>query len=477
MATRSSGRSAAILAVAGGYGVQAGLLGLAFAATRAGGDLGSSLESSGSRLLAGGALALAVTSIALLVLARRRAAAARREQFDLPLSMALVSGLLCFLVIEAGLRVIAQPDALGQRIGATVLLPYEWPAVAQANRELLAGSRPDSDFYVADPRLGWTIGPARTSEDGLYASGAEGLRSREPGLVEAAVRAGPRIALFGDSFAFSEEVAFPDSLARYLEEELGNGAQLLNFGVPGFGIDQAALRFQYEGARWAPRVAVLAFIEDDLLRTANVYTFLKGSWGLPLSKPRYVLRDGRLELVNSPTLAGEALFGRSSVFDLPYLDYEIEFVAERWRRHPLHASYLLRLLNGMFPGWPARGSLVSDDAIVALSTRIIQDFRNSALANGMAPVIVYFPTSGDLNPAGKRPIKNRVLASLAVDGVAATDLTPCFAAGSQAAEPFMPGGHYTGSGNQAMAGCLAPLIRTALESTGADNGAAAEPPP
>lgn len=462
MTTQPAGKSAAALAVTGGYLVQAGLLGLAFAATRAAGDLGSSVGSGGMRALAGATLTLLLAGGALLAVARRRAAAAPRAQFRLPLLMALISGLLCLLLIEAGLRVIAQPDALGTRIGATILLPYEWPVVTRTNRELLADSRPETDFYVADPRLGWTVGPGRTSEDGLYVSSAEGLRSREAGTVEAAVQAGPRVALLGDSFMFSEEVAFPDSLARHLEDEFRDGAQFLNFGVPGYGVDQAVLRFGHERARWAPQVAVLAFIEDDLLRTANLYTFLKGSWGLPLSKPRYALRDGQLELLNSPTLAGDALFGRPSVFDLPHLDHEIEFVAERWRRHPLHASYLLRLLNGLFPGWPARGSLVSDDAIVELSSRIIRNFHASALADGIAPVVVYFPTSGDLNPDGKRPIKNRVLASLAADGVTATDLTACLAASIPQAELFMPGGHYTGPGNEAMARCLAPLIRTAL---------------
>jgi len=460
--SQPGGKPAVVLAVTGGYLVLSGLLALAFAITRLAGDLSPPLGSGGTRLLAGGALSLLLAGAACLVVARRRAIAHPRSQFQLPLLMALVSGLICFLVMEAGLRIIAQPDALGTRIGATILLPYEWAAVTRTNRALLADSKPETDFYLPDPSLGWTVGPARTSEDGLYVSSAEGLRSDAVGVVESAGHAGTRIALFGDSFIFSEEVSFPDSLARHLEAVLGDGHQFLNFGVPGYGVDQAVLRFEQERSQWSPQVAVLAFIEDDLLRTANIYTFLKGSWGLPLSKPRYALHDGRLELLNSPALAGDALFGRQSIFDLPHLDHEIEFVAGRWKRHPLHASYLLRLLNGRFPPWPARGNLVSDDAIVALSTRIISEFHTTALANGIAPVIVYFPTSGDLDPSGTRPIKGRVLESLAGNGIAVNDLTGCLSAQIAPDRLFMPGGHYTGPGNQAMAGCLAPLIRAVL---------------
>lgn len=453
--------SPAILAVIGGYALQAGLFALAFATTRATGDWQGALAATNMRLLVGGGLLLVMLGATWAAMARHRAKGARPAEFQLPLTMTLVSGFLCLFVMETGLRLLTVPDPLGRRLGNTILLPYEWDALARTNQEILARGNPDTAFYIADPRLGWVVGSSRASTDGLYVSSSEGLRSQRMGQQEAASRPDKRIALFGNSFAFSEEVAFSGSLAMQLEQELGGGDRVLNFGVPGYGVDQAALYFAHARSDWSPRVAILVFIEDDLVRSANVYTFLKTSWGLPLSKPRLVLRNEELELLNSPTLAGEALFERASIFELPFLDHEIEFTAERWRRHPLHASYLLRLLNGLLPPWPPKGEPVSEDAIVALNSRIIQDFERTARESGISPVIVYFPTDGDLNHGSRRVVKDRVLAELAANGVTVTDMTGCLTREIRQPELFMPGGHYTEQGNRAMARCLAPLVRTA----------------
>jgi hypothetical protein len=451
----------AVLTAISGYALQAGFFGLAFAATRAVGDWGSALQSRSMQLLlAGSAGALLLAMIGLLV-ARRAAGTNSRAQFRLPLLASFMTGILCLLCVEIGVRVIATPDPLGARIGGTILLPYDWPSLAAANREMLARSQQPEAFYVPDTALGWAVGPGRRSRDGLYLSSTEGLRSAIQGQRLADTPPDNRIALYGDSFAFSEEVPYADSLAPKLDAELKADGRVLNFGVPGFGVDQAVLRFRQTVREWSPRVAILTFIDDDLYRVANVYAFLKVDWGLPVSKPRFVLADDQLRLLNVPTLSGEDLFGRASIFDLPLLDRDIEFQAARWRRHPLHASWLLRLLNGLFPTWPPPSELLSDKAIAAVSTRIIEEFVREAVAAGVAPVVAYFPTSGDYSPDGRRELKRRVLANLANGGVTVTDLTDCIADRVPPGDRFVAGGHYTGAGNAGVAACLAPLIRAA----------------
>lgn len=453
--------SPALLTTICGYALQAALLGLAFAATRAVGDAAGALDSGGMRLLIGGSASTLLLSCAGLLLLRRRAASNGATAFRLPLLMSLVTGILCLAVLETGVRIIARPDPLGARVGDTILLPYEWPALVSANREMLArNSQPDA-FFIPDDLLGWAVGPGRRSSDGLYVSSREGLRSKVQGEALFDVPGDGRIALFGNSFAFSEEVAYADSLAPKLEVELPPGFRVLNFGVPGYGVDQAALRARYVLPEWSPRVALLTFIEDDLYRAGNIYAFLKVDWGLPVSKPRFVLRDGELQLRNSPVLAGDGLFGRDSIFDLPMLDHEIEFQAQRWRQHPLHSFYLLRLLNGLFPTWPPRGEAVSEDAIASVSTRIIADFARATAGAGVAPVIAYLPTNGDYNPDGRRVLKRRVLADLDRAGIPVADLTGCIAGLVELGDLFVAGGHYTGVGNAAVAACLAPLVRAA----------------
>ncbi|MDP2325891.1 MAG: hypothetical protein Q8N51_17950 [Gammaproteobacteria bacterium] len=447
-----------------GYALQAGLFGLAFAATRAVGDWSGALQSRSMQFLligTAGALLLGITG---LLLARRVAGVDQKRQFQLPLVASIVTGVLCFLSIEIGVRLIATADPLGTRIGSTVLLPYDWPAMVEANQAMLARSRQPDAFYIPDSELGWAVGPSRRSKDGLYLSSPEGLRSAVQGGQQEIGLPAERVALYGNSFAFSEEVAFQDSLAPKLERELAPGARVLNFGVPGFGVDQAVLRFRQTAGKWSPRVAILTFIEDDLYRVANVYAFLKVDWGLPVSKPRFVLEGDELHLKNVPTLSGDDLFGHPSIFDLPLLDHDIEFQAQRWRHHPLHASYVIRLLNGLFPTWPPKSDLVSDETIAAVSARVIQEFESAAIDARVVPVIAYFPTSGDYSPGGRRDLKRRVLANLSVMGVPVADLTQCIADNVPQAELFVPGGHYTGPGNAGVAACLAPLVRAANQA-------------
>ncbi len=444
-----------------GYALQAGLLALAFGIARASGAWAFALTTTNMQLLLAGGAALVLGSLVVLVVARGRAGAGRSAGFTLPLTVALVTGALCFLLAEVGIRVLARPDPLGARLGNTVLLPYDWPALAAMNRELLARSEGPDAFYVPDPALGWRIAPGRATRDGLAVSSAEGLRSATRGEILAQEAPGSPVALLGNSFAFSEEVTWQDSLAPKLQSSLGPSFRVLNFGVPGYGLDQAALRFRSLEAHWKPAVALLTFIEDDLNRVVNVYPFLKVDWGLPVSKPRYVLADDRLQLLNVPNLGGDELFGQASIFDLPLLDQDIEFAAERWHRSPFHASWVIRLLHGLTPLWPPAGEPVSPPVIARLGVLILADFVAAARERGAVPVIAYFPTRGDFQDAGARELKRRTLAEAAAAGIAVADLTPCLGDRLEPGALFVAGGHYTDAGNAAVAACLDPLVRAA----------------
>jgi hypothetical protein len=69
-----------------------------------------------------------------------------------------------------------------------------------------------------------------------YFSSVEGIRSAGPGVRMAGATARFRAALVGDSNAFSFEVPFEESWGYHLQELLGAEAQVLNFGVDGYGI-------------------------------------------------------------------------------------------------------------------------------------------------------------------------------------------------------------------------------------------------
>jgi len=367
---------------------------------------------------------------------------------------------------EAALRVLARPHPMGVQIGEVILRPFHWPTLVRTNLELLNRQRELPPFLVPDPDLGWTVGVSRIGANSLYKSSAEGLRSASAGEDLRGQVLASRVALFGDSFTFSNEVPFEESLGYHLQNELDGSASVLNFGVSGYGLDQAFLRFKRDGLAWSPTVAVLSFIEPDLLRMASVYLFLKVNWKLPLSKPRFVLNHGELEIQNRPTLTAKQIFGHSSIQGLPYLGLDVEFSAHKWQAYPLDRSYILRYLASSFPPRSRRWAEKQEE-VLALAPKVIEAFIDTARAHGVVPVVAYLPTTKDVQYPRSRIAKARVLQPLKEKGVRVEDLTGCVGDQSPIAALYHTGGHHTNTGNIAVAKCFKPIIADALRSSAA----------
>ena len=101
--------------------------------------------------------------------------------------------------------------------------------------------------------------------------------------------------VYGDSFTFADDVddaaAWPNRLAET------TGCKVLNFGVGGFGVDQAVIRHE-RNARLADYAALLIY-PDDIRRNLNRFrTLLSPSEKRLNFKPRFILsEDGGLTLV------------------------------------------------------------------------------------------------------------------------------------------------------------------------------------
>src|SRR5256885_5239021 len=157
---------------------------------------------------------------------------------------------------------------------------------------------PDSSGLLAlDPLLGWRYRAGhRDSANTVNGQGLRGERhyARRPaaGVL--------RVAAFGDSFVYGNEVV--DSAAwPAIAERLFPGLEVLNYGVGGYGVDQAYLRFGAEGMDLAPQIVLIGFTTDDLRRVVNVYRRFISNREFPLIKPRFLLNArGDLELVPNP---------------------------------------------------------------------------------------------------------------------------------------------------------------------------------
>jgi hypothetical protein len=103
------------------------------------------------------------------------------------------------------------------------------------------------------------------------------------------------VAAFGDSFTYGNDVSHEDAWTNRLTESLECG--VVNYGVPGYGLDQVYLRYQQKRADIASTSAVvIGFFPENIMRHVNQYVGFRVGRPNLLFKPRFVLEDGRLRL-------------------------------------------------------------------------------------------------------------------------------------------------------------------------------------
>jgi len=407
-------------------------------------------------------IALALASSVYVGIRLARAFVTDRRSVIFAMALNVLAVLLAFAGGEMVVRAFSTADLTGTYFGGTRLLPRDWEDVKARHRELLALVRDDLSYFVVDDRLGWVPGRSRRSKEGLYSTSVEGFRSANAGVSYAARPPGPRIAIVGDSFTFGLEVPFESSWGAVLEGSLGANATVLNLGVDGYGVDQAVLRYERDARAWKPDVAILGFIDHDLMRTLSVYPFLQfPEWGFPFSKPRYVVENGELKLLGDRLESPSEVFSAPSITDLPHLALDGGWDPDQWVHHFYDGSYAVRFLRSRFPRWPADNVDPHRDEMEHLNAALIARFTRIAAADGTIPLVVYFPARIDFNSEGSAS-RQGALRTLDYAGVNYTDMRSCVEAVG-VSEAFVPGRpHYSPAGNAAVARCLLPVVRHAL---------------
>lgn len=323
--------------------------------------------------------------------------------------------------------------------------------------------------YLADPTgymqhdsgLGWTNRPGSCTRDQRYCANSAGLRSDRE--YAAAVPDGVlRISLFGDSFIHGHDVDLPGSLAPQLERALlarGMRSEALNYGVGGFGMDQAYLRYSRDGGRFESDVVVMGLQFENIARHLMVFRLIAyPQTAIPFSKPRYYFDGPSLLLANRPTVPPEEIAPTLARFEMSPLRQFEAFYTEKYERRWFLRSRLVGVLYEVFrrSEEPANLSLPDGEG-VRLTRRILETFRNDVKVTKRPFVLVYLPlkdnivaqTGGGADPA-------EPLLSLFRKDFDLVDPSPRLVAlaaerGIDAVAP----GHYTAIGNGAVAETLA----------------------
>lgn len=321
-----------------------------------------------------------------------------------------------------------------------------------------------------DALLGWTWRPSSTDDDGLNTINALGARGpREYAPEPAAGRR--RITTFGDSFTFGDEVAVEATFQWILEQRLPD-TEVLNFGVSGYGTDQALLRFRALG-RMGAEVVCMGILLENIGRNVNRYRPMwNARTGICLTKPRFVLDEtGALVLVPQPYAnraeLADAILDGSVIADIAEHEY--------WLGRPTvptgKLSSLVRVACGFLAyreRTPARLWRDESGEPFQVTLAILSAFQAEARASGarLAPVLV-FASKEDLREYALpgRPYWTGFFAELERRGIEYVDLvTPlCERARADGEDPpaksLFSGGHLSKPGNAVVASTLQAWLR------------------
>jgi hypothetical protein len=271
---------------------------------------------------------------------------------------------------------------------------------------------------------------------------------------------------YGDSFTLgaADDVTYPHFLA------VAFGCPVANYGVGGFGSDQALMLFRAQRGRDAAPVVVLGHLSENVMRNVNQYQRLIYPASRLKFKPRFVLDDGALRYVPLPVADAadyRAVADRPERFlrhdaflarPRPAFPYSVALarwlltdplVRSRLTRRPWHAPlYRADHPSGAFP----------------LTTRILSSFAAEARTEGRRPVVFLIPMRADLAYArrtGEWPDQPLADALRAGD-VPVVHAGPAVLARLGAGDPatlFVADGHPNATGYAMLAAILADGMR------------------
>nr|AYN62282.1 SxtL [Heteroscytonema crispum UCFS10] len=160
-------------------------------------------------------------------------------------------------------------------------------------------------FHTIDEHRGWVGRPHvsgwyRTEGEAYVQMNSDGFRDREHTKVKPENTF--RIALLGDSFVEALQVPLDQDLAAVIERELssctalaGRKAEVINFGVTGYGTDQELITLREKVWDYSPDIVVLDFYTgNDIVDNSRTLSQKFYPNELGSLKPFFIFKDGEL---------------------------------------------------------------------------------------------------------------------------------------------------------------------------------------
>ena len=329
----------------------------------------------------------------------------------------LVSLVLTFLLAEAGYRVY-------------LICHKPSPGIKYT---------PDDIWTRYDQVTGWSQIPGAIVGDVIIDE--HGFRVGEENEITRPI--GERvISASGDSFTFGFGVtggeAWPARLERLFPPQ---PYDVINLGVCAYGIGQMYLHHRRLGRRYHPEIVLVAFMSWDIERV------VRRSWLNGREKPRYVLRDGELELTNVPVPL-KLDFDKEGIrwYDI-FFNWRKLYLLDRFRalersedlsQNPVEV-YLAEKIT---PSRYAEG--------VLLSQKILEIWRDEVEERGGRFIVVLIPTKKEIKHY--RPHLRRLKKNLLDKGLEVLDCQPALQAeGGAGFELFLTNKHPSARAHEVIA--------------------------
>lgn len=308
-----------------------------------------------------------------------------------------------------------------------------------------------------NPRLGWPSQPSFGQHD-LDKTGSRLIPAfPDPDKNLSCV------SLYGDSFTWGDEVDNTHAWSNVLSQLLH--CRVANYGVGGYGTDQAYLRFHYNQPEPAS-IVILGFSSDDITRNINQLRNMILPTPQCALKPRFILdSQGQLELVPIPELT-EKDYRELSQRPERYLKYEFFLPGGLSGLSRMGFPYTVtvaKVLQSLLPKGlalePRYAAFYRPDhpsGALAVTTAIMARFQLEAREAGKSPLVVIIPIGPDLAHYRKvhQWFYQPVIDNLERNHVAYLNVGPAlleYLGTRNHQELFNQGGHFNNEGYEVLA--------------------------
>ena len=282
----------------------------------------------------------------------------------------------------------------GLSFAAYLMIRAKYFDVPPNRQAFLSQLRAQYEAPHFDENTGWVLPKEAANADGSRIS------------RDSPAAGAPCLSMYGDSFVFGAEVSDEYSWGNQIAQRLR--CRVLNYGVPGYGTDQAYLRFLHNDGDRSDRV-ILNILTEDIVRNVNQNRgYLIAAAGVGPLKPMFYF-DGQDQLRLEPTprlgpdsyddlvanprhifkrdyfVPGSNLYAKPRV-GFPYSAGMIGALAAKRLKDSLISTFVTRP-----PWWEDFADPSHPSRAFAITETIVDRFVETARKRGKRPIVSFLP--------------------------------------------------------------------------------------